>query len=303
MTDFVIIGAGPAGMTAALYLARAGKRPVLLEPEVCGGQIATTAQVENYPAVPEVTGWELADTMRRQLEGYGVMPLAQRAVGIAPAAPGFLVSTQEQTLACRTVILANGVRRRKLECPGEQRLTGRGVCWCAVCDGPLYRDKQVAVIGGGNSALEDAAYLAGLCSHVFLIHRRETLRAEEALVEAVRRLPNVELLTPWNVAEIQGADAVQGLRLRHAHTGEERTVAVEGVFEAIGLAPDNAALLPPSALDEEGYVLAGEDCRTPTAFLYAAGDTRSKSLRQIITAAADGAAAASSALADLSGQI
>ena len=300
MEDVVILGAGPAGMTAALYLLRAGRTPVLLEGGVCGGQLAVTAQVENFPGFPGGPGWELAEQMRRQLERLGLQPRLEQAVGVTARPGGFAVATGTQTLACRAVILANGVRRRRLGCPGEAELAGRGVCWCAVCDGPLYRGRAAAVIGGGSSALEEAVYLAGLCSQVWLVYRGDRLRGQQTLQEAVGRCANVRQLPGWQVQEILGRDAVTGLRLQSS-AGETQTLCVSAVFEAIGLEPDNGAFSPPYPLDEAGYVLAGEDCRTAIPGLYAAGDTRRKTLRQLITASADGAQAAASVLQDLGG--
>ncbi len=293
MEDLVIIGGGPAGMTAALYALRGGVQAVLLEPGGCGGQLTETAQVENYPGVT-ASGPVLVKQMKQQIVSLGARIISERAMELRVQGPGYQVVTNAQTLEARTVILANGAKRRKLGCPGEEEFRGRGVSYCAVCDGGFFRDKPVAVIGGGNTALEDALYLAELCPKVYLIHRRDNFRGWQPLAEQVRQRENIEIL--WNTAvdAVFGESVVEGLCLQ---AGERAYVLqVEGVFVAIGVAPDNAAFAGLLPLNAEGYVLAEENCQTGVPGLFAAGDTRAKPLRQIVTATADGAVAASGAL-------
>lgn len=295
MTDVLIVGGGPAGMTAAIYAARFGLSVVLLEARVCGGQLAETPVVENYPSFQQISGWELAEQMRAQAASYGVTIEYAAVSELEKADDGFCVKTPVKNYRCKTVIIANGVKRRKLLCPGEEQLTGKGVSWCAVCDGNFFRNKTVAVVGGGNSAVEDALYLSALCKKVYLVHRRTEFRADKKLLSALGQETKVEIRAPYVIAEIYGDTQVNGIKLLNGNTGEEAALAVDGVFEAIGLIPDNSMFAGFIKLDAHGYIAAGEDCRTSAPGVFAAGDTRTKTLRQVVTAASDGAVAAKAA--------
>ena len=269
--DVIIIGAGPAGLTAAIYAVRAGLSTLILEAQQVGGQVAISAEIENYPGAPRTTGWQLASAMDRQVRDMDV-PIRHEAVtAIADLGRTKQVITTAGTYTAGALILANGAKRRKIGIPGEEALFGRGVSYCATCDGNFFRGRDVAVVGGGNTAVEDAVYLSGLCAHVHLIYRREVLTAQKPLIAAARSRENLHL---------------------HPGAREPLLLPVSGVFIAIGLEPDNGIFAPTVALDQGGYLQAGEDCKTSCPGIFCAGDARTKPLRQIVTAASDGAVAA-----------
>ena len=299
MYDVIIIGGGPAGLTAALYAKRAGLTALLLEGGVPGGQAATTPEIENWPGTGAVSGSEFAQRLYEQSRALGADIRFQRADRLSDGGSYKVVRSAGAEFEGRTVILANGVRRRKLNVPGEDALAGRGVSYCATCDGGFFKGKEVAVVGGGNTALEDALYLSGLCPAVWLIHRRDSFRAERHLIDAAAAAPAIHPLMEHQVLEIMGERQVSALRL--AGPRGERTLPVSGVFAAVGLEPDNTPFSPPIELDEHGYIRAGEDCRTNLPGVFAAGDARAKELRQLVTAASDGARAAHEALLWLRG--
>ena len=288
--DVAIVGAGPAGLTAAIYAVRAGLRTVIFEGEQVGGQVAISAEIANYPGAPRTTGWQLASAMDRQVRDMGVPIRHERVLSLRDMGGWKQLTTSQGTCTAGALILANGARRRKLGCPGEAELLGRGVSYCATCDGAFFRDRDVAVVGGGNTAVEDAVYLAGLCRRVHLLFRRETLTAQRPLVEAAQARENLLLRPLTQIRAIRGRDAVEAVSLTGPRGEEE--LAVSGVFIAIGLEPDNAAFAAAVALDPAGYLQAGEDCKTSCPGIFCAGDARAKPLRQIVTAAADGAVAA-----------
>ncbi len=293
MYDIIIIGGGPAGLTAALYAKRAGCSTLLLEGGVLGGQAAATPAIENWPGTAHISGADFAENLSAQSRALGAELRFEAATGLEAAGGVKTVTTAAGSYSGRAVILANGVRRRKLGVPGEDRLTGRGVSSCATCDGGFFRGRDVAVVGGGNTALEDALYLAALCPTVWLIHRRSRFRGERHLVDSVGDVANIRPLMDTRVVEIQGEHAVSAV-VTEGPRGR-RVLPVSGVFAAVGLVPDNAAFSPPLELDEQGYICAGCDCRTGLPGVFAAGDTRTKDLRQLVTAAADGATAAAQA--------
>lgn len=295
MNDLLIIGGGAAGLTAAIYAVRAGVDTLVLEATAWGGQIAQTAEVENYPSVPHITGWELANALHAQAEALGANIRLAPVTRLTAEAGSFVLETPEGTLQARSVILANGVAHKKLGCPGEAEFTGRGVSWCATCDGAFFREKDVAVIGGGNSALEEALHLAQLCRSVTIVNRSGQLRAHQALQKRAAQRENIRILAPWLTEEITGDIQVRALRLRNRDSGAVQTLPVEGVFIAIGMEPQNAFCSGLITTDAEGYFAAGEDCRTNLPGAFAAGDCRAKPLRQLVTAAADGAVAATAA--------
>ena len=293
MYDIIIIGAGPAGLTAAIYAKRAGYSALLLEGGTPGGQAATTPDIENWPGSKQVSGPDFAMNLYEQAQSLGTDIRFERVAALSDQGAYKTVTTGGNTYEGRAVIIANGVRRRKLEVPGEERLAGRGVSYCATCDGNFFRGRDTAVVGGGNTALEDALFLANICPNVYLVHRRDSFKAERHLIDALAAAPNIHVLLSHKVLEVQGEQAVSSLLVE----GPEgrRSLPVAGVFAAVGLAPDNQVFSPPLELNEAGYIVAGEDTRTNVPGIFAAGDTRVKDLRQLVTAAADGAAAASQA--------
>lgn len=295
--DIVIIGAGPAGMTAALYAARADKTVLLLEGESYGGQIVQSRLVENYPGAPDIGGVELAEEMMKPLRALAVELRPTKAEAITPLDNGFSVRCADGSEKfARAVILATGVGHRHLGVPGEEKFIGRGVSFCATCDGRFFKGREVAVVGGGNTAVQDALELATLCKKVYLIHRREGFRAEPRLLERVRATENVEIITDTVVEEVRGAFALGSLLLRNVKTDERRELAVSGLFEAVGNLPRNAAFADVVELDAEGYILADESCKTNVDGIFAAGDCRQKKIRQLTTATADGTVAALAAI-------
>ena len=290
--DVLVLGGGPAGLTAALYAKRAGVSVLVLEKTIYGGQVINTPTVENYPGIPTITGVDLAMALHDQVTGLGVEVRLEEPTSCRLDTDPKVVTTARGSYEAKTVILANGVKRRQLGCPGEERLAGRGVSYCATCDGAFFAGKVTAIVGGGNTALEDALFLSNHCSAVHLIHRRDSFRGSAILAQAVQKRENIVLHYDTVVEEIRGEDRVSGLALKNVRTGEETSLSVDGVFVAVGLMPDNGPFAGQVELDEAGYIKAGEDCRTSLPGVYAAGDTRTKAVRQIVTAAADGAVAA-----------
>jgi thioredoxin reductase (NADPH) len=293
--DVVIIGGGPAGLTAGLYTSRAGLKTLLLEQGVFGGQIVNARLVENYPGFPEgISGIELGKLMHRQASRYGLESLTAEVIGVS-SGDAYEVSTTEGNVQTQSIIIATGSEYRKLGVIGEERLSGRGVSYCATCDGFFFRDREVVVVGGGDTAITDALELAQHCRKVYIIHRRDQLRATKALQEKAFSQPKIEPV--WNtvVDEIVGGKMLNYLRLRNVKTGESSNLEVDGVFVAVGLKPNSQVFSRLVTLDEGGFVVTDELMRTSAPGIFAAGDVRRNSFRQVITAAGDGAAAASSA--------
>lgn len=296
MYDLIIIGSGPAGLSAAVYGKRAGLDLLVVEKApMSGGQVLNTYEVDNYLGMPGMNGFDMGTQFRAHADKLGVVFREGRVTSIADQDDRKLVTVEGETLETKTVILATGAEHAHLNVPGEEELTGMGVSYCATCDGAFFRGKAVAVVGGGDVALEDAIYLARTCQKVYLIHRRDELRGAQVLQQELKALPNVEFLYSHVVTEIQGEDAVENLRVRNLKTEEISDLAVAGIFVAVGIHPDTELIRHMVECDEGGYVLAGEDCTTSTPGLYAAGDIRRKPIRQIVTAVADGANAAVSA--------
>ena len=291
MTDLLIIGGGPAGLTAALYALRSGKTAVLVEKASFGGQIASSPKVENYPGVPAAPGAEIADKMLSQVLDLGGEIEVGEVVRAERIDGGFAAYTQEgDRFEGAALILAPGVKHRHLGLINEDALAGNGVCYCAVCDGAFYKGSRVAVSGGGNSALQDALLLSEKCSRVYLIHRRSEFRGEAKLVEALREKENVEFLTEAAIVALLGEGELEGVVVERR--GERMTLDVSGLFVAIGHAPDNAAFASLIDLDPAGYAASDESCLTKTPGVFVAGDCRRKTVRQLTTAVADGSAAA-----------
>ena len=295
MYDLAIIGGGVAGMTAAVYAARSGLKTVIIEKAGFGGQAALTAKIENYSSVKEIEGFELAANMKAQVDALGVESKYGDVTGVEKNDGIFTISTPAETIEAKAVIIANGVRRRELGIEGEEKLRGRGISWCAVCDGGFFRKKKVAVIGAGNSALGDAIYLSNLCEEVYLIYRRPYPTATKSYMDALENIDNVRLMPRHIPIEIKGDKRVSALTVKNLDTEEVYDLEVSGVFEAIGLIPDNDVFANIVELDENGYILTDDEMRTKTEGLFAAGDTRQKHLRQIVTACSDGAIAATAA--------
>ncbi|MEA4824949.1 MAG: thioredoxin-disulfide reductase [Clostridiaceae bacterium] len=295
MERLVIIGGGPAGLTAAIYAARAGLKPLVLEMLFAGGQMTNTMEIENYPGYRSIEGSSLAEAMRTHAESIGVRFQTAEMTALEKTGDNFRIVTSDGNIDANCVIMATGASRRKLAIPGEAEYAGRGVSYCATCDGGFFRGKTAAVVGGGDTALEDALYLADILREVTLIHRRNAFRADEILIQRVRAAKNIRILTPYKPAEITGETKADGIRLIHAESGVEMKVDCDAVFIAVGSIPNTKLLSDLVDLAPSGYVLAGEDCCTKTPGLFVAGDLRQKPLYQIVTATADGAVAAKKA--------
>ena len=293
--DIVIVGGGPAGLTAAIYARRAGKSVLLLEKESFGGQIASAPKVENFPGLPAVSGAELADRLYGQAESLGARIELEEVLEIRDGTPKRVV-TDYGAYAAGAVILAVGMRRRTLGLPGEDGLAG--ISYCAVCDGAFYAGQDAAVAGGGNTAFQDALYLADICRHVTVIHRRADFRADPILVERAERTANLTLLRSTVVEALEGSDRLTGLTLRNTAVGEVSHLPVSALFQAVGQLPESRlAQSLGIPVDGAGFIAAGEDCATPVPGVFAAGDVRAKAVRQLTTACADGAVAALAACA------
>lgn len=291
-SDVLIIGGGPAGLTAAIYAGRAGLATRVLEAASPGGWAAVTDRIENYPGVGPVQGAELAARMVEQAQSFGAVIVPADVSAVAASADGFEVSAGGASLGARVVILAVGTGYRKLGVPGEEELTGRGVSYCATCDGPLYRDLEIAVVGGGDSALQEALHLTKFASRVHLIHRREEFRAARVLADRVRSHPKITCHCGSTVERVNGSDVVESLSLRSVDTGETSVLPVPGVFFFVGLTPKTGFLGDLVDTDEGGFIVTDDRMRTSQRGVLAAGDCRAKILRQVSTAVGDGATAA-----------
>ena len=292
MYDTVIVGSGPAGLTAAIYAKRAGLDSLLIEnTPIGGGQIATTDRVDNYPGLLGINGMELGMKFREHAEKLGCEFRSGQVTAVEPTkvtlADGNIIDT-------KTVILALGADHRQLGVPGEAELRGKGVSYCATCDGAFFREKDVAVVGGGDVALGDAIFLSRFAGHVYLIHRRDEFRGAKSLVDEAAEKENVTFIYDTIVTKVDGENAVTGVETENKKTGEKSTLPVNGVFMAVGTQPNIGGITGLPETDERGYIKAGEDCVTSIPGIFAAGDLRTKQLRQVITAAADGANAVTS---------
>ena len=300
--DMIIIGGGPGGYTAALYAARAGLDTVVLEKLSAGGQMALTHQIDNYPGFEEgIDGFELAEKMQRQAERFGAMSEYAEVFRVDLKADPKVVETSEGTYLGRTVALATGANPRELGVAGEAALVGRGVAYCAACDGMFYRGKTVAVVGGGNSAAADALLLSRIAKKVILVHRRDSLRATKVYHQPLLQAENVEFAWNSQVTELLHGDKLTGIRVKDILSGEEREIPCDGLFVSVGRKPATAFLEGQVELDAGGYVVADESTRTNIPGVYAVGDLRTKQLRQVVTAVADGAMAVHAAEEFLAG--
>ena len=292
MYDIIIIGGGPAGLTAAVYGKRAGKSVLVVEKDAFGGQITWSPLVENFPAMGPISGTDLGDKLTDRAMELGADTEVGEVISIEDKGDYKVVTTDfDESYEGKTVIIATGARPKLLGLPEEEKYQGNGECFCAVCDGAFYKDKVVAVCGGGNAALQDATYLSEICKKVYLIHRRDTFRGEPVMVDKLRDKDNVEMVLGYQVKELIGGDSITGIRVQNAD-GEDKEILVDGVFVAIGHSPANEAFKDWMILDEKGYADSGEDCLTKTPGVFVAGDCRKKAIRQLTMATADGAVAA-----------
>ncbi len=295
MFDVIIVGSGPAGLSAAVYARRAGLETMVLEKNFMGGgQILTTAEVDNYLGLPGVGGMELGMKFEEHAKKLGAGFTTGIVQEIRQENGCFAVKTQAECLEAKAVVIASGASHALLSVPGEEELTGRGVSYCATCDGAFFKGKTVAVAGGGDVAVADAIYLAKLCKKVVLIHRRDKFRAANSLQEQLKSLPNIEYRWDCVVTNIVGDQKVEQLVVRNLKEDVDSTLEVDGIFIAVGIHPDTAFAEGLVEMDDAGYILAGEDCVTTTSGIFVAGDARTKKLRQVITAVADGANAIAS---------
>lgn len=294
--DVIIIGNGPAGLAAGIYGKRAGLSTLLLsDSPMAGGQITSTYEVDNYPGLPRISGFDLGDKMKEHADMLGVEYATGRVSEIVDnGAIKTLKTVDDGDFEAKTVIIATGADHRKLLIPGEEEFTGMGVSYCATCDGAFFRNKTVAVVGGGDVALEDAIFLSRFASKVYLIHRRDEFRGAKVLQDQVKSIDKIEIVYDTVLDEIIGKDAVEKIVTTNKKTGEKKEIELNGVFMAVGIVPNVSNIKGLPAQDEGGYLVAGEDCVTSIPGIYAAGDVRTKQLRQVITAASDGANAITS---------
>ncbi len=294
--DLIIIGSGPAGLSAAVYGIRAGLDLLVIEKQpMSGGQVLNTYEVDNYLGLPGINGFDMGMQFREHADKMGVQFVEAEVSSVTDKGEIKEVVTDNGIYQARTLILASGAQHAKLGVPGEEELTGMGVSYCATCDGAFFKNRTVAVVGGGDVAVEDAIFLARSCEKVYLIHRRDELRAADVLQKSLLALPNVEVLWSHVVEEICGEDMTESLQIKDVKTGEVKNLPVAGIFIAVGIVPQTEIYKGLVEMNQGGYIIAGEDCTTSVPGIYAAGDLRAKNLRQIITAVADGANAATSA--------
>ncbi len=292
MEEVIIIGGGPAGLTAGIYACRAKLKTLMIEKLVPGGQVLSTDWVDNYPGFPEgISGFDLVDRMRLQAERFGLSVASDEVTGVDFSRPEKFLQGANQTYQAKSVIIASGARYKRLGVPGEERLTGRGVSYCATCDGPFYQGQEIAVVGGGDSAVQEAVYLTRFASKVYLIHRRDQLRATRVLQDKALTNPKIEPLWKTVVESIEGPDQVEALRLKNADGSGGRTLAVQGAFIYVGIQPDTQWLQGAVSLDSQGFVLTDQTMATTIPGVFAAGDARQKLVRQISTAVGDAATA------------
>lgn len=295
MIDVIIVGAGTAGLSAAIYATRAGKKALVLEKENYGGQIINTLDIENYPGIKHISGYDFATNLYEQTLALGAEVKICEVLGIEINDTHKIVKTNDGFLKAKTVIIASGVKRRELMVEGSAKLKGRGVSYCATCDGAFFRNKDVVVNGGGNVALEDAEYLSNFCKQVTVVHRRQEFRAEEKLVTKIKKIKNINFELDATISALVGKEHLEKVILLKKD-GSEKELIASGLFVAIGQIPNNEIFKNIISLDDSGYIIAGEDCCTNISGIFVAGDCRAKKVRQLATAAADGAVAALNAV-------
>lgn len=295
MYDIIIIGAGPSGMSAALYALRANKKVLLLEKECFGGQIINASNIENYPAIPNVSGYDFATNLYNQIKSLGVVLKYEEVLEVTDKKE---VITRKNTYKGKSIIIATGLKKRKMNLENEDRLLGSGISYCATCDGNFYKNKKVAVVGGGNTALEDALYLSNIACKVYLIHRREKFRGEEKLISDIKEKSNIELILNSNITKINGEESLNNIEITDNRNNISK-LEIDGLFIAIGNIPDNSRFKNITDLDENGYIIANPNLKTKTNNIYVVGDTRVKTLRQLATATSDGAIAATEIIKEM----
>ena len=298
--DAVVIGAGPAGITAALYLVRSGVSVALIENGAPGGQVLSTAEIENYPGFPKgVKGWELADLFDAHLATYPVARVRGEVASVASAEGGIfrIALTEGESIEAKAVVVCTGAKHRDLGAPGEDKFRGRGVSYCAVCDGNFYRGRDVVVVGGGNSALEETLYLSRIVNKVYLVHRRDAFRGAKIYEDKIRETSNIELVTKSVIDEIRGGNAgMDSVIVRNVESGEIRTIEAEGLFVYVGMLPVSSFVPTEVTRDAAGFIVTDAEMATSVPGIFAAGDVRSKRCRQVSSAVGDGATAATAAL-------
>lgn len=295
MYDIIIIGAGPAGMTAALYARRAMKNVLVLEALSYGGQIINTLEIDNYPAISKISGFDFATNLYNQIKELETDIKFERVIEIKNNNDYKEVITKDNKYLGKTIILATGNENRKLGLPNEEELVGRGISYCATCDGAFFKNKDVAVVGGGNTAIEDAIYLSDIANKVYVIHRRQEFRAEPKLIEILKSKDNIEFIYNSNVTKLNKNDNLESIEVTSIN-GEKKELKVSGLFIAIGRIPENENFRNIINLDDSGYVISDEKCHTNIEGIFVAGDVRRKDLRQLVTATGDGALAATEAI-------
>jgi len=292
MYDIIIIGAGPAGLSAAIYGVRAGKSVLVLEADSYGGQIINTPEIENYPAIKHISGYDFATNLYEQAIELGAEIKFEKVLEIKSEDHDKKVITDSNQYDAKSIILATGAKSRTLGLEREKELVGRGISYCATCDGGFFKGKEVAINGGGSTALEEALYLSSFCAKVYLIHRRASFRGEDKLLHSLQEKQNVEFVLNSSIKELVADNKIKGIIVRNIETGIEVTIPISGLFIAIGQIPENGIFSNLINLDKGGYISATEDCKTNIEGIFVAGDTRTKRIRQLTTAAADGAVAA-----------
>ena len=292
MYDIIIVGAGPAGLSAAIYGVRAGKSVLVLEADSYGGQIINTPEIENYPAIKHISGYDFATSLYEQAIELGAEIKFEKVLEIKSEDHEKKVITDSNQYDAKSIILATGAKSRTLGLDREKELVGRGVSYCATCDGGFFKGKEVAINGGGSTALEEALYLSSICAKVYLIHRRDSFRGEEKILQALREKQNVEFVLNSSIKELIGDNKIKGIVVQNIETGTKTTIPISGLFIAIGQIPENGTFDNLINLDKGGYISATEDCKTNIEGIFVAGDTRTKRVRQLTTAASDGAVAA-----------
>ena len=293
--DVIIIGAGPAGLAAGIYGKRAGFDILILDTSsISGGQILNTYEIDNYPGFPGASGQEVANAMRQHCDKLGVEFARGRVTSIIDNGSTKDLVTKKNTYTAKSIIIATGASNKKLGCPGEEELSGMGVSYCATCDGAFFKEKQVAVVGGGDVALEDAIYLSRFCTKVYLIHRRDEFRGAKVLQDQVKSTDNIEIIYDTVVNSINGTQSVESITVQNTKTDSSSELKVDGIFIAVGTVPNTQILSGLVQMDDKGYVIADETCKTSCPGVFVAGDVRTKPLRQVLTATADGANAITS---------
>lgn len=288
--DLIIIGGGPAGLAAAVYAGRARLDTLVIErAPIAGGQILNTSEVDNYPGLPGINGFELGVKFREHAERFDIQFADGDVTGVSFEGREKLVNTDKASYKAKAVLIATGAAHRHLGVPGEEELLGMGVSYCATCDGMFFRGRTTAVVGGGDVAVGDALFLARMCEKVYLIHRRKEFRAAKVLVDSLSRCQNVELIMETTVEAIEGEEQVEAVAVKNVNTGKTDKIAVDGVFVAVGMIPNTESFKESVSVDETGYIVAGEEGATDVPGVFVAGDVRTKQLRQVVTAVSDGA--------------